>query len=180
MKALEDIIAGTKCQLGTKLAHLESIIRHLVTELGWRENQPSPLNEGDEPMEMANSMHQSSRSELDHSDAQNVTRDSSQNEEQTTPAERNSSDDTPQPGEFTQLIQETELFFDKLEKPDKIDKDSANNETKDPNPEIIDIDDSIAITASQAEALREENNPEKTRPRKCLETIRMLSLQKEI
>ena len=67
-------------------------------------------------------------------------------------------DDATKPGEVTQFILENEDFFDKLENP------SAHNEMRDPNPETIDFEDSIAITESQAEALREENNPEKLAP----------------
>ena len=145
MKALENIVAGNKCQLGTKLAHLESIIRFLVKELGWRADQPSPLNESDEAMELAQSMLECSQSEPDHSDVQNVTRDSNL-----------------KPGEFTQLIQETEDFFEKLEKPDKVGKENANNETRDSNHETQNVEDSI--TPSQAELLREDNNPEKLAP----------------
>ena len=40
-KALMAIFGGEEPPKGTRLAHLEPIIRFLLTELGWREGQPS-------------------------------------------------------------------------------------------------------------------------------------------
>ena len=45
-KALVAIVGGEECPKGTRLTHLEPIIRFLLTELGWREGQPlsNPLS----------------------------------------------------------------------------------------------------------------------------------------
>ena len=60
-KALDAIISGEDLPKGIKLCHLEPIIRFLITELGWRQGQPSKdqpsleqpasLDEGDDKME---------------------------------------------------------------------------------------------------------------------------------
>ena len=52
-KALVAIVGGEECPKGTRLTHLEPIIRFLLTELGWREGQPSvqPLVHVEESME---------------------------------------------------------------------------------------------------------------------------------
>ena len=44
-RALEKIVAGETLSKGTKLVHVEPIIRYLIIELGWREGQPSRQNE---------------------------------------------------------------------------------------------------------------------------------------
>ena len=49
-KALEAVVAGETVPKGIKMCHFEPIIRFFLTELGWREGQPSYNDEKPEDM----------------------------------------------------------------------------------------------------------------------------------
>ena len=73
-KALVAIVGGEECPKGTRLVHLEPIIRFLLSELGWRGGQPSiqPLVHIEEKMEIS----QLSPSQCDFLSTQNNPVDS--------------------------------------------------------------------------------------------------------
>ena len=74
-RALEKIVQGGSLGKGTKLAHVEPIIRFLIIELKWREGQPSRLNEENVTLSMSY-LEASQSAPADHSDVQSATRNS--------------------------------------------------------------------------------------------------------
>ena len=80
-KALEAIVAGETVPKGTKLSHLEPIIRFLLTELGWREGQPSHEDDKLEDMSISVSQLMSTQNAPteDLSSAKNATKDCQDN-----------------------------------------------------------------------------------------------------
>ena len=78
LRALEKIVQGESLGKGTKLAHVEPIIRGLILELNWREGQPSGQNE--ENITLSFILFEASQSvsadPSNHSDIQGVTRSS--------------------------------------------------------------------------------------------------------
>ena len=75
-KALVAIVAGESLPKGSKMVHLESVIRFFITELGWREDQPSPLENGDQEMLNMSSLTQCLSTQNDplkgHTNAENA------------------------------------------------------------------------------------------------------------